>query len=157
VGNVARRLGDLFLIRLHHKRELLQTMASNRGSARIRFGLRTLLAATCLVALLFNFIIAPDIKRTSTFKQLEQGGVIIYAPMVVMFGGLQPIPHVTPKPTWFAMRQWINNRIGIETVPWHSGEELEMPPGAGNRLHSLVRTLDDLTPMLERQVIRNGG
>ena len=110
----------------------------------MRFGTRTILVAIGFAALFVYFVIVADVHRTDTIQHLRDEGVVVHAPMVVMFGGPQPVPHATPEPMWHAFRQRLNNLIGIETVPWYSDGYLEIPPGLDAIIVGLIDDLEDL-------------
>jgi hypothetical protein len=122
-------------------------MKSIRRRVRIQLGLRSIFVATAFVALLLYFVIAPDLRRAAAFERLREQGVVIHAPMVVMFGGQQPIPHVTPEPKWLAFRQRFNSLIGISTVPWFPDGYLEVPPHKVDDVSILLNDLGDLKAM----------
>ena len=63
----------------------------------MRFGTRTILVAIGFAALFVYFVIVADVHRTDTIQHLRDEGVVAHAPMVVMFGGPQPVPHATPE------------------------------------------------------------
>lgn len=115
----------------------------------MQFGLRAMLVMTLLVALMVSAVIGPEIRRTSAFRQLKDNGVETHAPPVVLFAGPQRTPHDTPEPEWLAVRQRINNFIGIKTVPWYADGDLYVPPMLEGAIADMIRDLDDLKAMRE--------
>ena len=110
----------------------------------IRLSLRTLLAITFLFVLLVSFVIAPEMQRTSAFKRLKDCGMVIDAPLVTIFSGLQYVRNVSPEPKWHAFRQRINSLFGITTVPWYAEGRLDVPKQLDATITDLIRDLDDL-------------
>jgi len=121
------------------------------------FGLRTLFVITFLFAIFASLVITPELQRTSAFQRLEENGVAVHAPPVVLFGGPQPAPHITPEPSWHAIRQRINKFIGITTVPWYAYGELFIPDRLDVPIMELIRDLDDLKAIHNWDIRESAG
>jgi len=90
----------------------------------LRFKLSTLLAVMVLLALIMGLVVAPEIRRTAAFEELnvinpEDLGFALRVMGPVPDGWLIDQNEITP-PNWFLIRQRIASTLGIKTTPWHS-------------------------------------
>ena len=90
----------------------------------LRFRLSAIFVLMAVAALLFHFVVEPEVRRTNTFSALHEMNAV-QPPIITMFSGGPPNYDPILEPKWFANRQLIARLLGMSPVPWHGNSRID--------------------------------